>query len=55
MPVMLPPEIDEGIHCSEGERRFFSYLKESSFKGYVLHSLTFDSRGQREIDYVLIS
>ncbi len=55
MPVMLPPEIDEGIHCSEGERRFFSYLKESSFKGYVLHSLTFDSRGQREIDYVLIT
>ena len=55
MPVMLPPEIDEGIHCSEGERRFFSYLKESSFKGYVLHSLTFDNRGQREIDYVLIS
>lgn len=55
MPVMLPPEIDEGIHCSEGERRFFSYLKECSFNGYVLHSLAFDMKGQREIDYVLIS
>lgn len=55
MPVMLPPEIDEGIRCSEGERRFFSYLKECSFKGYVLHSLTFDNRGQKEIDFVLIS
>ncbi len=55
MPVMLPQEINEGTFCSESERKVFDHLKESGIKGYVLHSLSFDCGGEKEIDYVVIS
>ena len=55
MPVMLPPEIDEGKFCAESERRVFDQLKEARIDGYVLHSLSFDAKGEREIDYVVIT
>lgn len=52
MPEMIPKPFRGNV---SSERKVYSYLEGSSFKGYAIHSVSYESPNMHEADFIVIT